>query len=186
MNRNRIAVVALSVGISLSPALAAEQAPASAGPPKPAPEMSGLEIFLGKVSCSGQQNDSPFGPAHPLQTVSIGTLMLDGFRLTMDWSQQRTKENPNPLHGIFDVGYDPAAKRYFSYWGDAFGGWGPATSPGWRGDALVFTGELNVNGQKLGARDTFVKKSNHEFTYKGESQGADGSWLILEEETCRK
>ena len=65
------------------------------------------------------------------------------------------------------------------------GGWAQQTSAGWQGDALVFTGDGVMGGQKSGARDTFTKKADGSLTHKGEMQ-MKGKWVVMDEETCRK
>ena len=60
------------------------------------------------------------------------------------------------------------------------------TSPGWKGDALVFDGSAAMGGQKMGARDTFTKVSATEMKHRGEMQGTDGKWTATDEETCSK
>jgi hypothetical protein len=50
---------------------------------------------------------------------------------------------------------------------------------------MVWTGDQNVMGEKATARDTFVKKSDTEYTHKFELQ-MKGQWSPIVDETCKK
>lgn len=175
-----LAVAALLV----TPSLRAEDKPA--GPPKPAPEMSQLAYFAGTWNCSGKTFATPMGPEHATTGVARGQMSLGGFRLVINYDETKTAANPMPFHVLQVIGWDAGQKAFDSVCFDAFGGSCAQTSPGWKGDALVFEGSANMGGQKMGARDTFTKVSANELKHMGEMQGPDGKWMTGDEETCHR
>lgn len=153
--------------------------------PKPAPELSQVKYFAGSWKCAGDAPASPFGPAHKTQSSLMIKPDLDGFWYAGMMTEVKTASNPHPVKGMIHVGYDPAAKQYVMVWLDNFGSWATETSPGWQGDTMVWTGEQNVMGEKATARDTFVKKSDREYTHKFELN-MKGQWGTIIDETCKK
>ena len=156
-----------------------------AGPPKPAPEMKQLDIFLGNWKCDGSMKKSPMGPERAMQTSVSGKSDLDGFWVAVRVEEKKTKDNPMALKGNFNMTYDAATKKFEGLWNDNMGGWGHATSPGWEGDKIAFTGDMFMMGQKMGSRDSFTKKGDKELVHTGEFQ-MNGKWIQMMEETCKK
>jgi uncharacterized protein DUF1579 len=167
-----------------APAAAAQPKP-PAGPPKPAPEMKQLDFFLGTWKCDGKMLANPMGPEHAMKTTATGKTDLDGFWVSVRVEEKKTKDSPMPIKGNFQMTYDAAGKKFQAVWVDNFGGWGPATSTGWEGDKMTFTGEMFGGGQKMGSRDSFTKKSDKEMVHVGEMQ-MGGKWSTMMEETCKK
>jgi hypothetical protein len=154
-------------------------------PPKPAPELSQVKYFSGSWTCSGDAPASPFGPAHKTQSSLTLKPDLDGFWYDGMMTEMKTASNTHPVKGMVHVGYDSAAKQYVMVWIDNFGSHATEMSPGWQGDTMVWTGDQNVMGEKATARDTFVKKSDTEYTHKFELQ-TKGQWSPIVDETCKK
>jgi hypothetical protein len=180
------AAAAPAAPAAAAPAAAAPAAAAPAGPPSPAAEMAQLKLFSGNTHCSGKQSASQFGPEHPTQSVVHGRPDLNGFWMTLRYNERKTKENPYPFHALYQIGYDSAAKQYVLVEVDNFGGHATATSSGWDGDKLVFTGDYAFAGGKIVARDTFTKAGDKPAGHLGEIQGSDGNFVTLDEETCRR
>src|SRR5215470_3095626 len=61
-----------------APAAAAQPKPME-GPPKPAPEMKQLDLFLGNWKCEGKMMASPMGKEHAIKSTVTGKADLDGF-----------------------------------------------------------------------------------------------------------
>jgi hypothetical protein len=177
------AAPAAPAAVPPAPAAAAPAAPA--GPPSPAPEMAELKIYNGNTHCTGKQNASQFGPEHATVSVVHGHTELNGFWMTLRYNERKTKENPYPFHAIYQIGYDPGAKQYLMVETDNFGGHATATSSGWDGDKLIFTGEYAFAGGKINARDTFSKAGDKPAGHVGEIQGSDGNFVTLDQETCQ-
>lgn len=152
--------------------------------PKPAPEMSQLKYFSGSWTCSGDAPASPFGPAHKTETSMMLKLDLDGFWYDGMVSEKKTASNTQPMKGMVHLGYDATGKKYAMVWVDNFGTWATEMSTGWQGDTMVWTGDQMVMGEKTGSRDTFVKKSDNEYTHKFELN-MKGQWSPIVDETCR-
>jgi hypothetical protein len=197
---NRIAIVLGLSGItSFAVAQEAAKKPASgggaqssaapkpmAGPPKPAPEMKQLDFFMGTWKCDGKMNAVPgIGAEHAMKSTATGKSDLDGFWVSVRVEEKKTKDSPLPIKGNFNMTYDAAAKKFEGLWNDNFGGWGHATSPGWEGDKIAFTGDMFMMGQKMGSRDSFTKKGDKEMVHTGEMQQG-GKWTQIMEETCKK
>lgn len=153
--------------------------------PKPAPEMAQVKYFAGSWTCSGEAPASPFGPAHKTQTTMMLKLDLDGFWYGGMVTELKTASNKNPVKGMLHLSYDASSKQYVLIWLDNFGSWATETSPGWQGDTMVWKGEQMVMGEKATARDTFVKKSDREYTHKFELE-MKGEWGTIIDETCKK
>jgi hypothetical protein len=112
-------------------------------------------------------------------------LDLDGFWYGGMVTEMKTASNKNPVKGMLHLTYDASAKQYVLVWLDNFGSWATETSPGWQGDTMVWTGDQMVMGEKATARDTFVKKSDREYTHKFELN-MKGQWGTIVDETCKK
>ena len=153
--------------------------------PKPAAEMSQIKYYAGAWKCSGDAPASPFGPAHKTQTSLTLKSDLDGFWYDGMMTEMKTASNTHPVKGMLHLGYDSTAKQYVLVWLDNFGSWATEMSPGWQGDTMVWTGDMMAMGEKAGARDTFVKKSDTEFTHKFELN-MKGQWGTIVDETCKK
>ena len=182
--KNACRVAAALTALFAASALLAEDTPMA--PPKPATELGQLGYMVGTWNCSGKAFASPFGPEHASEGVAHAQMAMGGFRLVIHYDEMKTAANPMPYHVLQVVGWDAAQKAFDSHCFDSFGGACTQTSPGWKGDALVFDGSAAMGGQKMGARDTFTKVSATEMKHKGEMQGPDGKWMAADEETCIK
>ena len=153
--------------------------------PKPAPEMSQVKYFAGSWACTGDAPASPFGAAHKTESSLVLKLDLDGFWYDGTFTEKKTASNPQPVRGMVHISYDATGKQYVVLSVDNFGSWATEMSPGWQGDTMVFAGDMMTMGQKTTARDTFVKKSDTEFTHKFE-MNMKGQWSPIVDETCKK
>jgi hypothetical protein len=141
--------------------------------PRPAPAMSQIKYFAGSWACSGDAPASPFGAAHKTQSSVVLRLGVDGFWYSGTFTEMKTASNTQPAKGVFHLGYDAAGKQFVMTSVDNFGSWATEMSPGWQGDTMVWTGDQVTMGEKGGARDTFVKKGDAEFTQvRTEPQGS--------------
>ena len=153
--------------------------------PKPAPEMSQLKNFAGSWTCSGDAPASPFGAAHKTKSSLVLKSDLDGFWYDGTLAEMKTASNTQPVKGMIHLGYDAKGKQFVMLWVDNFGSWATEMSPGWQGDTMVWTGDMMVMGDKLAARDTYVKKSDTEFTHKFDLN-MKGQWALTVDENCKK
>jgi len=87
------------------------------------------------------------------------------------------------------VGKDGRERRYLTF--DPFSGqwiyvllegaFGILRSPGWRGNTIVFEGDMTMIGVHCVLRQTWKKKSDDEFSFVNEEKLADGSWGHVDE-----
>lgn len=173
-------IITLAAGLLIVSSLALAQEA-----PKPAPELSQLKYFAGTWTCSGNAPDSPFGPAHKTESTVTGKWDLGGFWLTGTVAEKKTESNKQPVKGMFHTAYDAKGKQFAMIWVDNFGTWATEMSPGWQGDTSVWTGDQMLMGEKVSARDTFVKKSDTEYAHKYELN-LKGQWSLITDETCKK
>ena len=175
-----------TAALVLAACLAAGFALAQQSPPsKPGPELEQLKWFEGTWSCQGNAPASPFGPAHKSQSMLEAKFGLGGYWLLGTVKEMKAADNPQPLEGHLQMGYDTANKRFVFNWVDNFGSFASETSPGWQGDTMAWSGDQNVMGQKMNVKDTFAKKSAAEVTHKFEYENK-GKWDLVLEETCKK
>jgi len=166
------------------PAAAAPAAPPPA--PKPAAELDTFKVFLGKWKCDGKAFASPLSPTeHGLKATAEAKLEVDNFWQSFAYEEKKTKEHAGvKLKGLW--GYDQGSKRYVRAAIANHGEWDTASSPGWEGDKLTWTGELSGSMGRIPFRQTFTKKSDKEWTHALELRLPDGKWIPAEEVTCKK
>ncbi|MGH9442893.1 MAG: DUF1579 family protein [Thermoanaerobaculia bacterium] len=178
----------LAAGLVLSAAAragAADSKPKMEAPKAPA-EISSFDYFDGRWGCTGNFMGMPGMPAHAVTSSVSAVRGLGGFWHSFRYLERKTDVNPNPYQNNGFFGYDPGSKQYLDLNVDNFGGYVPEASSGWSGDVIVFTGEVHMMGKKYNQRETFTKKNASEFQHMGETQGPDGKWTKMDEETCRK
>ena len=167
----------------LTVVFAAAGAAQQQGPPKPAPEMEQLAFFEGMWTCEGKMNDSPMGPGGTMKSTVDVRKDLNGFFQT--GTIKGTMANMPPFEGRFTTTYDPASKGFVMMWADNMGGWAMSTSPGFKGDALVYEGDMHMGAHTMKGRDTFAKSGPNTMKHTMEAQ-MEGKWVALGEETCTK
>jgi hypothetical protein len=149
--------------------------------PKPPAELKQLAIFDGNWTCSGEGKMDPNAPPQKTASTVKAHRGMGGF-----WQVGTvTMTAPHAFEGMFHTTYDPGQKQYVMVWVDSMGGYSQATSSGWEGDKLVYTGEGSMMGEKTPMRDTFTKTSDTSFKHMGEAQ-MKGQWTSMGEETCKK
>ncbi len=151
--------------------------------PKPAPEMSQMAFFEGMWACEGNMLETPISPAGAMSTTADIKKDLDGF-----WQVgtiKGTAKGMPPFEGRFYVTYDPTAKTYTMFWADSMGGWSTSTASGWKGDTIVYEGDMHMGGQTIKSRETFTKGGASMMKHVSEAQ-MSGKWMPTYEETCKK
>ena len=151
--------------------------------PKPAPEMAQVAYFEGMWACEGKTFATPIGPAGPIKSTTEVRRDLNGFVQT--GTIKGTSPNMPPFEGRFHTTYDLGMKRYVMLWVDNMGGWEQTTSSGWKGDSMVFEGEVHMGGHTMKSRETFMKSGPASMKRTIEVQ-IEGKWMVAAEETCQK
>jgi hypothetical protein len=173
---------------------AAPAAPAAAKQPalKPAVELETLKMFLGTWRCDGKVFAGPLAATeHGVTATAVGKPEVDGFWQSFTYEERKTKEHPGlKLKGTW--GFDQGAKRFVRAAVGNHGEWDTATSTGWEGNKLVWTGELSAFFGRIPFRHTFTKKADgdkpavREWTHALELRLPDGKWVPAEEMTCKR
>lgn len=174
-----LAAATLAVAV---PCAFAEDAPPKAA--APAAEMANLKVFDGSWTCEGKSMPTPMGPGGTITSTVESHADLGGF-----WQSGSVKATgggmPGTMEGMFHMTYEPGAKQYVLLWVDNMGGFSQATSTGWEGDKLVFTGQGTMGGMTMQVRDTFTKSTDGSLGHDWEAQ-VDGKWAPMGSETCKK
>jgi hypothetical protein len=171
----RVAVVLSLLG---APALAEEKAA-----PKPAEQLGQMKIFLGNWKCTGKQLATPmFGPEHTFTASASGKLDIDGFWQTFSYEEKKAKDHPGlKITGLW--GYDQGGKRFIRAAGSNHGAWDSASSIGWSGDKMVWTGDLSGPTGRMPFRQTFTRHGDKEWSFRFELN-VQGTWTAVSEVSC--
>jgi hypothetical protein len=173
----------IGLGLALQALPAAAQDKADKAPPRPAPQLEQLKLFVGNWKCAGKQLPSPmFGPEHAFTGAASAKPEVDGFWQQFSYEEKKSKEHPGlKLSGFW--GYDTAGKRFIRGAGSNQGGWDSATSVGWNGDKMVWTGDLSGPAGRMPFRQTFTRKGDKEWSFRLELN-LQGQWVPLTDVTC--
>jgi hypothetical protein len=109
---------------------------------------------------------------------------LDGFAYGFRLAEAKTKESQSPAMAMGFFAYDGAEKKLVAHSTDNFGVY-VQTSKGWEGDKMVVEGPGTAMGQKVQARDTFVKAGAGTFAHTYDLN-LGGKWVTVVEEKCQK
>ena len=159
-----------------------EKAPAM----KPDAMLRQLDYFAGTWQCSGTAYQTPMAPEHPTKGDVVMKWGLDGYWLPFSYTERKTADNPMPFAVNGFLGYDAKAKQLVMGSVDNMGGYSTASSDGWNGDSIVFTGPWHMGAMLVTGRDTFTKKSANEVTHLAEMMPEGGQWMKLGMETCTR
>ena len=178
-------VIALAAGVSALPIALAHGGPPAATAKKhldertPAPELKLLAPLAGTWQCEGKTSgDSPI----PFKATIQVKLDLKGFWYAFNYDQKGPMQ-PLSLRGW--MGHTPIDGKYPFVTFNTWGGVVTLSSSGWEGDRLVFSGAA-VGIANVPTRYTFTRSGDKAFVGKLESQGQDGGWMGIYEESCRK
>jgi hypothetical protein len=178
-------VLALSALVAFAADTKAPAAPPSMEMPQPAPELAQLAYFAGDWTCKGKQLAGPMGPEHPYAATFSAKKALDGFWYRMRYEEKKSKVHPHILVEGW-LGWDGAAKRFLMPMVDNFGGnFLTASSPGWEGDAMEFTGTGVAMAESGPHRLTFMKEADGTLRYAC-AQTMNGQLTPMCEGVCTK
>lgn len=138
--------------------------------------MRSLSFFEGRWSCAGKfvQNGKP------IASTQVFTADLAGNWLAM----RHDDTHPDIFHALELWGYDKNSKAFNGYVFDNFSGIRHYTSPGWKGDRLIWTNA----GPAASAANRFVFERNgnarYQVTYAVNPKGKQ--WAVVDTLSCRK
>lgn len=153
-------------------------------PAKPGPEHQKLGYFVGKWTSEGDMKPSPFGPGGKM-TMTDTCEWLEGKFAVVCHSQGKGPMGAVKSVGI--MGYSPEEKVYTYYSADSTGMTMTTVPRGTvQGETWTYTDESMMGGQKVKSRFTMVTQSPTAYTFKFETQGADGKWMSVMEGKATK
>ena len=76
------------------------------------------------------------------------------------------------------ITFDPFSRQWM--FGLAEGAYGILRSPGWKGRCMIFTGHMTMIGVDCEIRQTWTKKSDHEYGYVNEERLRNGKWSYVD------
>lgn len=151
----------------------------------PDPMLRQLDFFAADYDCVGTAFANPTMPEHATRGHVTAKWGLGGYWIPFTYAEEKSAANASPITVSGYFGYDPATKQFVSGSVDSMGGYSTASSSGWDGDAIVFTGPWHMTSMTTTARDTFRKKGDRQLIHIGELQ-MDGKWVKYAEETCTR
>jgi hypothetical protein len=157
-------------------------------PAKPAADLDvGFKFFEGVWKCDTRFAANAFGPGSPeMSTKSTVKFKrdYDGYFYRGDYEIKKSKGMPG-FRGTLFLSYQPAAKVFTLSGVDTAGSAEMATSPGFEGDTITFTGSTYAGGQAVKVRETMTKRGAKEAGHKLELDMGKGPMLIGED-TCKR
>lgn len=166
----------------------ANDAPDRATRPLPG-ELAQMDYFIGTWRCAGSAEPSHLWPAHPTTSTLSIEPDLNRHWLMLRMSEDAAADNELPLRSSGWWGYDASSRSLVRIFATNFGGWGEGRAPGFRGDELVWTGQIHQgNGQSLSFRHTITRRHSRSFQERFEVRdGGDSEpWVLRGSSTCTK
>ena len=143
-----------------------------------------LQPIAGSWKCTGIAFANEMGPEHPTQATVNTAWILNDKWLRVDYKEMKTAKNAHPVAAELLMTYNEAEKKIASGCIDNMGGYCTEEAPGWNGDKLELNGQGNFGGKTMKVRDTFTKGKGW-VKHAGEME-ADGKWVKVSDETCKK
>jgi len=165
---------------------AAEAGAAGPAAPKPSPELETMKFLAGPWTCETSVPAGAMGPGSPAtkaRTTIAFKKDLGGFFYRGDF-EMKAKTTPNMKGSVF-IGHQPAANLFTFSAVDSMGGVEFATSPGFQGDTIEFTGDAFMMGQKMKVRETITKAGPKEIVHKFEADSGKG-FEAMGEDHCKR
>jgi hypothetical protein len=166
----------------------APAAAAPSGPPRPPPELDKAFRFLdGTWKCTSKFPEGAMGPGSPAVTVSSTVKFrkdLKGFFYRGEYQTGKANQAPQ-FHGILYLSYVPGQNVYTLTSVDDMGGVELATSTGFEGDTITFSGESYMMGQKVKVRETISRQGKAGSGHTFEADLGKG-FQLFGEDTCRR
>jgi hypothetical protein len=137
------------------------------------PDFSSMQFLLGTWNCKTVKNTMGRGSGRT--ETDVNTMTLDGhYMLTNSTSKPFDKARTTTLVSQGWLGYDTVKKQWYTFGISNFGGFGMSTSPGWKGNKIVWTDTYSSDGQPLGLT-TITKVSDTKTTSANVTKGQASS-----------
>jgi hypothetical protein len=113
------------------------------------PDFSSMKFLMGTWTCKTLKNSMGRGSGR--SETDTTTMSMDGhYMMTSGVSKPFDTARTRTLTTQGWVGWDSAKKQWYSFGISNFGGMGVSTSPGWKGNTMVWTDMWATDGQPLG------------------------------------
>jgi hypothetical protein len=158
---------------------------ALAAEPKPAPQLDDLKFFVGNWKCAGRQlGHAEFGAEHVIAATMQIRAEGDGFWREFVYEEKKTKEARGMKVTGF-IGWDTTNKRLMLTAFNNFGATETATSQGWTGQVIVWTGEMIGQSIRYPLRLTLTRRNDKEWSQVIELS-TQGLWQPFSDMHCNK
>jgi hypothetical protein len=154
--------------------------------PKPSAELDKLKFLAGSWTCESSMPAGAMGPgssAMKVRTTITFKKDLGGFYYRGDY-QMKSKANPAMKGSVF-IGHQQASNLFTMSAVDSMGGAELATSPGFQGDTIEFTGDAFMMGQKMKVHEIITKAGPKEIVHKIEADSGKG-FEPMGEDHCKR
>jgi len=165
---------------------AAEAGAAGPAAPKPSAELDAMKFLAGSWTCETSMPAGAMGPGSPASKASTTIAFrkdLGGFFYRGDF-EMKAKTSPAMKGSVF-IGHQPASNLFTLSAVDSMGGAELATSPGFQGDTIEFTGDAFMMGQKMKVRETITKSGPKAMVHKIDADSGKG-FEPLGEDHCKR
>jgi hypothetical protein len=141
-----------------------------------------LKAFVGEWTGQDIIHPAPWNPQGATAKSRVSSkLMLDGFFLVSEYTQERDGKVTYRGHGVY--GYDAMQKKYTLHWFDSMGiDPGPPALGDWNGDTVVFTHQ-HVMGH---GRMTYDFSKKDALSFKLEKSQDGKNWTLFIEATYKR
>lgn len=150
--------------------------------PKPAAELQQLKMMVGTWHCDGKGNMN--GKDMSMKSTYKVAADLDNFWLVGKLEGAKSKEMPIGYKSVDYYNYDAGSKQFVMASFDNMGSWYNATSKGWDGDKMAWTGKARMMGMDADTTLTVTKKGDKEVALSGTTTAP--GYKDSMEITCKK
>jgi hypothetical protein len=148
------------------------------------PDFSAMTFLLGTWDCKTIKTS--MGRAAGRTETDVNSMTLDGHYMRTDGtSKPFDKARTRTIVTQGWVSYDTGKKQWYSFGIGNFGGFGMSTSPGWKGNTIVWTDTYGTDGTPLGVTTT-TKVSATKITDVNVTKTAKGTETTSDECIKRK
>lgn len=164
----------------------AEKGPAQPAAPKPSPELETMKFLTGPWTCESSMPAGAMGPGSPamkMRTTISFKKDLGGFFYRGDF--QSKAKGAAAMKGSVFIGHQQASNLFTMSAQDSMGGVELATSPGFKGDTIEFTGDAFMMGRQMKVRETITKAGPKEIVHKIEADTGKG-FEQMGEDHCKR
>lgn len=174
---------ALAVALFICGATAVAQVESTPVPMGSKPNFSPMQFMTGTWNCSILSSRRP-GPYTTTSTASMGP---GGYWMITRTTVHKASWIPASYTGEDRVTYDPTTSRWVDISTDPFGGYDLSTSPGWRGNTIVWTDRAYPKSNNTATNNpTTMTKISNTKTVSTSSFTEPSGRLVTVKTTCTK